>query len=536
MKGQKSRRNIPMRIQHNIMALNASNRLKSNDNAISKNIAKLSSGYRINSAADDAAGLAVSEKMRAQINGLNQAEDNAQNGVSLIQTAEGGLNETEAILQRMNTLAVESANGTYQDGTDRANLNKEVTALKSEIDRISTSTNFNQINLLDGSLGGGAVKKSVAVFSGMPTGAVDDVHDANAESDIFTNTLKGAKDNTTVSYTVYYTDADGKNQVANISTTITGDATTPVDATGTATALVTAMKNDSGLSGLFKISADDTGKITFEAKNAGVGQGKIDTIIGTDSTTTAAQAMTAYGASGSTKAADAYQAIDTTKFDPTKPDQNSFSVNGQKFAFVNLGGDPTTLASDVAYVVVTTANTITKDDAAAMANLVQQKTGLAASNITPGTTTTTTNVYVSGKVQKTSTDGVTFQIGSENKADQTVSLSINDMSSSGLGVSNVSIKNQGDAKVAIDTIKSAINTVSATRANLGALQNRLEHTENNLSTMSQNLTSAESNIRDVDMSDEYVQYSKNQILSQAATAMLTQANAQPQNVLSLLKG
>ena len=211
-------------------------------------------------------------------------------------------------------------------------------------------------------------------------------------------------------------------------------------------------------------------------------------------------------------------------------------MNGQKFAFVNLGGDPTTLASDVAYVVVTGANTITKDDAASMANLVQQKTGMATSNKTPGTTTETTNIYVSGKVQSTSSDGVTFQIGSENKADQTVSLSINDMSSSGLGVSNVSIKNQGDAKVAIDTIKSAINTVSATRANLGALQNRLEHTENNLSTMSQNLTSAESNIRDVDMSDEYVQYSKNQILSQAATAMLTQANAQPQNVLSLLKG
>jgi flagellin len=148
----KFRRNEIMRINHNIAALNANNRLKLNDTAISKNLQKLASGYRINSAADDAAGLAVSEKMRAQINGLNQAIDNAENGISLIQTAEGGLNETESILQRMNTLAVESANGTYQDETDRANLNKEIEALKSEIDRISTSTNFNQINLLDGSL------------------------------------------------------------------------------------------------------------------------------------------------------------------------------------------------------------------------------------------------------------------------------------------------------------------------------------------------------------------------------------------------
>ncbi len=517
-----------MRIQHNIMALNASNRLKSNDNAISKNIAKLSSGYRINSAADDAAGLAVSEKMRAQINGLNQAEDNAQNGVSLIQTAEGGLNETEAILQRMNTLAVESANGTYQDGTDRANLNKEVTALKSEIDRISTSTNFNQINLLDGSLGGGAVKESVATFSGMPTGALGTVTAATQESDSFA--VDAATDDGTRSYTVYYTDADGKNQLANV--TVGTDKTGTETAISVAADVVTALNKDSGLSSVFDITADGAGKVVFKAKEAGVGQGKIDTIVGleADGTTALNPTITA------TAAADAYQAIDTSKFNVSVADQNSFSVNGQKFAFVNLGGDPTTLASDVAYVVVTGANTITKDDAASMANLVQQKTGMATSNKTPGTTTETTNIYVSGKVQSTSSDGVTFQIGSENKADQTVSLSINDMSSSGLGVSNVSIKNQGDAKVAIDTIKSAINTVSATRANLGALQNRLEHTENNLSTMSQNLTSAESNIRDVDMSDEYVQYSKNQILSQAATAMLTQANAQPQNVLSLLKG
>ncbi len=630
-----------MRIQHNIMALNASNRLKSNDNAISKNIAKLSSGYRINSAADDAAGLAVSEKMRAQINGLNQAEDNAQNGVSLIQTAEGGLNETEAILQRMNTLAVESANGTYQDGTDRANLNKEVTALKSEIDRISTSTNFNQINLLDGSLGGKAVTESVAAFSGMPTGAVGSVVTAAAENDSVTNTLT-ASANDVVSYTVDYVDADGKTQSVNVSYTAAGTQ----DAGAVATSVANALgKTDVG--NLFDISADaSTGKISFEAKTAGASEGKVTNIassvnvnspvtvtVGTagadpdtaevdslvnsvvlkageqvtynikyqesatgdvktasftytasvDESADAVAAAVAAGfnatlssdfgvavdtttnnqinftaktagagkqkllsatvshtqnssAAVSTESADAYQAIDTSKFNVSVADQNSFSVNGQKFAFVNLGGDPTTLASDVAYVVVTGANTITADDAAAMANLVQQKTGMVASNITPGTTTTTTNVYVSGKVQKTSTDGVTFQIGSENKADQTVSLSINDMSSSGLGVSNVSIKNQGDAKVAIDTIKSAINTVSATRANLGALQNRLEHTENNLSTMSQNLTSAESNIRDVDMSDEYVQYSKNQILSQAATAMLTQANAQPQNVLSLLKG
>ncbi|MFY9198359.1 MAG: flagellin protein, partial [Acutalibacteraceae bacterium] len=138
-----------MRIQHNISALNAHRQLSNNTSALSKNLEKLSSGYRINRAGDDAAGLAISEKMRAQIRGLDQATANANDAISLVQTAEGGLQETHSILQRMRELAVQSANGTYQDTVDREALNKEMSALKSEIDRISTSTNFNGINLLD---------------------------------------------------------------------------------------------------------------------------------------------------------------------------------------------------------------------------------------------------------------------------------------------------------------------------------------------------------------------------------------------------
>ena len=141
-----------MRIQHNIAALNAHRQLTANNTAVSKNLEKLSSGYKINRAGDDAAGLAISEKMRGQIRGLDQATNNANDGISLVQTAEGGLNETASILQRMRELAVQSSNGTYQDAVDRTNLNKEVTSLKSEIDRIATSTNFNKINLLNGSL------------------------------------------------------------------------------------------------------------------------------------------------------------------------------------------------------------------------------------------------------------------------------------------------------------------------------------------------------------------------------------------------
>lgn len=385
-----------MRINHNIAALNASNRLKANDTAISKNLQKLSSGYRINSAADDAAGLAVSEKMRAQINGLNQAEDNAQNGISLVQTAEGGLNETESILQRMNTLAVESANGTYQNDTDRANLNKEIEALKSEVDRISTSTNFNGINLLDGSLNG--YDLSVAT------------------------------------------------SLADVSVAITGGNLAKDDA------LTLAISTE----GAFSV-ADGSGTaldVTFDAVT-------VDT---TSSTYTVTLSYT--GSDPDEKAKyDGLTITLTTGTDydlPGSDDEQVYTVNSNK--------------------------------------------------------------------------AVQFQIGSDNKNDQRVSLSVADMSSKGLGIDQVSVATPEDAKLAIDTIKAAINTVSATRADLGALQNRLEHTTNNLSTMSENLTSAESTIRDVDMSSEMVDLTKNQILEQAATSMLAQANAQPQSVLTLLRG
>jgi flagellin len=399
----KFRRNEIMRINHNIAALNANNRLKLNDTAISKNLQKLASGYRINSAADDAAGLAVSEKMRAQINGLNQAIDNAENGISLIQTAEGGLNETESILQRMNTLAVESANGTYQDETDRANLNKEIEALKSEIDRISKSTNFNQINLLDGSLG----------------------------------------------YSV-----DASNETDGAITQING--LTSVSLSGGNLAV-----ND-------KLTISDNGSNNLTVTTAS-------------------------------------------------------TITGLSFTSVSTEDNKAS-----SYIIKATI-----DDAQATAETKEKYDGLTI-------TVTLDNSYasssVTGNVTVSQSNTLSLQIGSENNENQRVSLSVGDMSSKGLGIDDISIATQEEAQSAIDDIKTAINTVSSTRADLGALQNRLEHTVNNLTTMSENLTSAESTIRDVDMASEMVELTKNQILEQAATSMLAQANAQPQSVLSLLKG
>lgn len=561
-----------MRIQHNISALNASNKLKINENSISKNIAKLSSGYRINSAADDAAGLAVSEKMRAQINGLNQAQDNTKNGISLIQTAEGGLNETSAILQRMNTLAVESSNGTYQDTTDRANLDKEVTALKDEVNRISTSTNFNQINLLDGSLSASGASQAAATsitVSGLTAEAIDVASNhksiAAVKGAYTTAALSVAADDLptaggsgtkTLSYTVAYKTADGTAKTKDFTFTLTADDGATIDGkiTGTnlptagisgtkaaagggvtahallsadvATALSTAINADKDIGGAFTASVSSDG-IELVAKTAGTHG---ETLIGV------AKGATGLAFSNLTPAVDAYTQYDMpTAYDGTNASGAVFTVNGKKFAFVEDGKNADDLGSDVNALYLGEAGTTAgASDAQAMSSLINSKTGLATAP--DGTNTTHINFKTSTDASHTAGKGVVFQVGSDNKDDQTVTLNITDMSAKGLGIADVSVGTQPAAKAAIDTIKNATNMVSAQRAQLGALQNELEHTSNNLSTMGENLTSAESTIRDVDMTDEYVQYSKNQILSQAANAMLAQANAQPQNVLSLLKG
>ena len=278
-----------MRIQHNISALNSYRNLTNNNNALSKNLEKLSSGYAINRAGDDAAGLAISEKMRAQITGLETAQKNANDAISLVQTAEGALTEVHSMLNRMVELAIQSANGTYDDDVDRANLQAEIDSLTEEIDRISESTNFNGINLLDGTYG-----------------------------------------------------------------------------------------------------------------------------------------------------------------------------------------------------------------------------------------------------QSTASSGV-LQIGDTADTFNQLTVSINSTSAASLGISTINIGTQAGATAAVDLIRTAINTVSSIRGNLGAIQNRLEHTINNLSVQTENITAAESRIRDVDMANEMMAYTKNNILVQASQAMLAQANMVPQGVLQLLQ-
>jgi flagellin len=421
----------------------------------------------------------------------------------------------------MNTLAVESANGTYQDGTDRVNLNKEITALQSEIDRISTSTNFNQINLLDGSLGISANKELPTIggvdFTPATTGGTPAVYTAGTAAAAVTGTDNGDK------FTVSFTDEDGTAH-NNVAVTVTGTAAAGKEAADLA---VTALNSNAEISKVFTVSDDATGMLIFTAKNADADVAVTALTQNTTTATDLSPAQTTAGVDGTktaTIAADKF-----TVYDGTNLKDSVFTVNGKAFALVTdaLPADKATALEDSGIKAITVTGTDIAADASAIAAAV------SADNEGVAATGSDTDVVITAEQQS---HELSLQIGSDNKGDQRVGLAIGDMSSKGLGVDIVSIESQSDARNAITIIKAAINTVSATRADLGALQNRLEHTTNNLSTMSENLTSAESSIRDVDMADEYVQYSKNQILSQAATAMLTQANAQPQNVLSLLKG
>lgn len=503
-----------MRIQHNIAALNALNQYNTNNNAVSKSLQKLSSGYKINSAADNAAGLAISEKMRGQISGLNQAKDNANDGISLVQTAEGGLSETQSILQRMRELAVQSSNGTYQNETDRSNLNLESNALVQEINRISSSTAFNKINLLDGSLENGAVA--------VPTGTGNIGLVAGSGTAV---TATGLPDGTSVNFVTQ------NNGVTNTAAYSATNKTLTISlATGSGSA---ATYTSTDINNLIKTATGDTvpdGVSVSFTGNISAGDGvttgsKLGTIVlATPTVTAPTTAQDVYGTDSSFKlSATMTGHTGVTQFaftsvDPTSAPVGVTNNNGQVSVALDQGKSYS--ASDI-------NDMLKAADIDFQASFDGSKTGAAIA------TGFGTKSVIDGT--GTAASGLTFQIGANGSDAERVTLNIGDMSASGLGVNNVSIATADDATGAIATIDSAINKVSSTRANLGAMQNRLEHTVNNLSTTSENLTSAESQIRDVDMAEEMMNMTKNNILSQAAQSMLAQANTMPQNVLQLLK-
>lgn len=519
-----------MVVQHNMSAMNANRMLSGVASAQSKSTEKLSSGYRINRAADDAAGLSISEKMRSQIRGLNQASTNAQDGISLIQTAEGALNEQHSILQRMRELAVQAANGT-ETNDDREAVQNEIEQLQSELTRISDTTEFNTMKLLDGSQSGSKVQ--VSLSKSAATGATTknaEVQQVNTSVDVVAELTKGSS----VTYSV--TVLDKNNNTSTASVTITNNNQKLTDQDGnelgsaaaadkatdeeTAAAIAKALSNTS-LGDKFDIVANADKKITLTTKDASDAANSV--LISVNGAAGKLAVANPTGSEAYTTINDAIGSYDGTG----NIEDKIFTVNGEKFAYVD---DPAKLGDDykdVNYVKVKTAGTIVADDAKAMAALISSKTGINATvngtavDLKPSTTAT-------GK-------GIELQIGANEG--QTMNFTLDDMSADALGVAgnSVDLSTQESAQKATTAIDAAIKKVSASRGKMGAVQNRLEHTINNLDTASENMQTAESRIRDTDMAEEMVNYSKNNILAQAGQSMLAQANQANQGVLTLLQ-
>ena len=490
-----------MRIQHNIAALNSYRNLTGNNNAVAKNLEKLSSGYRINRAGDDAAGLAISEKMRAQITGLNTAQKNAQDGVSLVQTAEGALTEVHSMLNRMVELADQSANGTYDNEVDRANLQKEIASLKDEIDRIADSTNFNGINLLDGSLSAAKLDVKSASIAGNPI--TPTVNAATGTTSTFV--VKAGAAGTKQTLTVEYADESGTLHEVEVEYTSDTDA-------GKNDAAILGALQKSELASVFDIKSDTKGNFTLTSKVGGENGAKLTGISTTDTTPDAVKAGAVTKGKNET--------VTLTNGAQNIAAGDTIVLNGKTYEFVaNTGSKPKTEGATAIVVGVA--------DDATIANL-----NTALENAGVKATKAGANLVLSA-----TKDGaaLTLQIGDTSEDFNQMNVSVGDMHTAALGIADIDISTQAGAKAAVDKIKSAINSVSSTRGDLGAIQNRLEHTINNLSVTAENMTAAESRIRDVDMANEMMAYTKNNILVQSSQAMLAQANQLPQGVLQLLQ-
>ena len=487
-----------MVVQHNLTAMNSNRMLGITTKSQAKSTEKLSSGYKINRAADDAAGLSISEKMRKQIRGLTQASSNAQDGISAVQTAEGALNEVQDMLQRMNELAVKAANGT-QSEDDRSYIQNEIDQLTTEIDRVAETTKFNETYLLKGDQDNEkAYTYSYATATGKVATATMSTTASTKGSKITTMTFK-----TTAS-------ADEQNEVAklirdqgiNVQYSSKDSATTgkvvnsaTVSLNGTDKYTVT---NTTGNDYSIK-DAKGNEIATFTLENANLGEkDKADAITPGTETFTAS------------KATAGYKDGDTVKY--YDKDGNGIPENALSKYFSSTTNAAGTVSSTV------------KADAPLVYDALGNKIDAAVADI-------------SAKQDLTGALTLTLHVGADATSNNQISVNLDAMSAKGLGVNGLKVDGTDDtnAKGSIETIKEAIQKVSTQRSALGAVQNRLEHTISNLDNVVENTTSAESQIRDTDMATEMVKYSNNNILAQAGQAMLAQSNQANQGVLSLLQ-
>ena len=477
-----------MVVQHNMQAANANRMLNITSGAQSKSTEKLSSGYRINRAADDAAGLSISEKMRKQIRGLDKASSNAQDGVSSVQTAEGALTEVHSMLQRMNELATQAANGTNST-TDRSAIQDEMDQLTTEIDRVAETTKFNETYLLKGDNGTKTINMK-AHDAGLK-GTLTDNGDGTAtfvmdELKVGDSVSIGGKN-----YTIGAT-ADEAKTTFDDKVKKTGDKLT---INGKSIEIVENYDNGQGADAdAKKADLQSKGQYTLDDAKALIGEGT--TIKFADGTSLKAM-------KGATDGID----------------DNDTSVITAKKAY--------TLAQDE----LLKANQIgdTNNDAK-----VGKDDAFASYTLTDASNTFKIHTGTSNVAEKLS---FSLHVGSDADMTNKITVGIETMNSSYLGIKGLNVNDDSGiaGTYAIDAISDALQKVSDQRSSLGAVQNRLEHTIDNLDNVVENTTSAESRIRDTDMAKEMVNYSKNNILAQAGQSMLAQANQSNQGVLSLLQ-
>jgi flagellin len=508
-------------INTNIASLNAQRNLTTSQSSLSTSLQRLSSGLRINSAKDDAAGLAITDRMTSQINGLNQAARNANDGISLAQTAEGGLSTATDLLQRMRTLAVQAANGT-NSSSDRASVQQEIGQLQQELNRVANTTQFNGQNLLDGTMN-------------------------NAQFQV------GANSNQTINFSIGSAQASA---IGNNTFASDGDMTKAVLGTGTTGTAADIEKNtvkgqnltiqgNGASSGAITIAANASAKSIADSINNAAG-----------STGVTAKAQTTVTLDNFANAGNVKLALQgAPKADGTTA--NPVTINGQ----VNNSKDLAALTKAINDQAGTTGITAVADLTAGKITLTQSQgydigvANLDAANGATGVKVTgssgaAVSLAAAGSANNSATVAGQVTLNSPSAFTASSSIASGNIFASGANIANASALSSvasvdvtsvtngipSGANNALQIIDSALANISNARASLGAVQNRFTNTISNLQATSENLSSARSRIQDTDFAAETASLTRGQILQQAGTAMLAQANSLPNGVLSLLRG
>ena len=504
-----------MVVQHNMQAMNANRMLNVTTSAQSKSTEKLSSGYRINRAADDAAGLTISEKMRKQIRGLDQASTNAEDGVSSVQTAEGALTEVHSMLQRMNELATQAANGTNSKDSDRQAIQDEIDQLTTEIDRVSETTKFNETYLLKGEAGTKTINMKA--------------HDAGLKGTLTDN------GDGTATFVMDTLNAGDKVSIGGKNYTIGGTSDDLDSAFGKNGLDIDTKHQDISVNGTtYKYYAATVQTKDGQAIKAGyysadpstLADQKAATATGVDGKDTADLAALKTNATAGSTITVGTKTVTLMKDDGKKGGTASDGIDDT---------DTTVISKKKAYELASKellkANQIGDTKGSAKVGVGNTATAI---DLTNGTGTFQIQT---GSAEVANSLAFSLHVGADADMTNKIQVNIDAMDSASLGIKGLNVKDDSGnaATYAVDAISDAISKVSSQRSSLGAVQNRLEHTINNLDNVVENTTTAESRIRDTDMAEEMVNYSKNNILAQAGQSMLAQANQSNQGVLSLLQ-